>query len=93
MSNLFENLKQKIADAAGMAIQWVDEGYELEKVPENTAMKRLNICQACVNYDQENQKCKVCLCFMPFKVTLKYDPIKSGMALKKVEVQCPKKYW
>lgn len=77
-----------------LALKWIDDGFHLEKVSEQTAKMRIAICEGCEeHFIKDERRCDVCCCPMDFKVTLKYDPIESGFVLKKTLITCPKGKW
>lgn len=81
-----------LADAASLALRWIDDGFKLEKVDPETSALRLLICEACTDhFIKEERRCDVCCCPMDFKVTLKYDPIKG--IVRKTKVACPLEKW
>jgi hypothetical protein len=82
---------QAIADAASTALQWLDQGYSLEKVPEETRKFRIAICEGCPDFLNPDRRCARCCCPMDFKTTLKYVPF-SGI-VKKKPITCPVGKW
>lgn len=80
-----------LADAVSLGLKWIDDGFRLEKVDEETAKLRLAICEGCDRFIKEERRCSECCCPMDFKVTLKYDPIKGIM--KKTLITCPVGKW
>ncbi len=45
--------------------------FEVEKVDEQTAKQRYQVCKSCDKYDQSEDKCTVCGCFMETKTAMK----------------------
>lgn len=87
-----EPCNKGLADAVSLTLRWIDDGFNLEKVDEQTAAFRIAICEGCKeHFIQEERRCDVCCCPMDFKVTLKYDPVKGIM--KKTLITCPKDKW
>ena len=87
-----EPCNKGLADAVSLTLKWIDDGFHLEKVGEETSKMRIAICEGCTeHFIAEERRCDVCCCPMDFKVTLKYDPIKGIM--KKTLITCPLEKW
>lgn len=98
MGSTLQNQKQPtkcnkgLADIVSLSLRWIDEGFELRKVDEQTSALRIAICEGCKeHFIPDERRCDICCCPMDFKVTLEYDPIKGIM--KKTKVSCPKGKW
>jgi len=87
-----EPCNKGLADAVSLTLKWIDDGFRLEKVSEETAAMRIAICEGCTaHFITEERRCDICCCPMDFKVTLKYDPIQGIM--KKTLIACPANKW
>ncbi len=40
--------------------------------------EKYEICKKCENFISLTKQCKICMCFMPFKVKLKMNPCPEG---------------
>lgn len=80
------------ADIVSAGLQWLDKGFTLEKVDDQTAEMRIAICEGCLErFIQSERRCAECCCPMDFKTTLKYDPFQG--ITKKTLIQCPLGKW
>ena len=89
-----EPCNKGLADAVSLGLKWIDDGFGLTKVSEETAQMRIAICEGCTqHFIREERRCDVCWCPMDFKVTLKYDPFNLKQIVKKTLIVCPKGKW
>lgn len=72
---------------------YVDQGIQVVLVPPEMRQIRLNICENCDLFDQEQRRCTHCKCFMDIKTTLRYDPVESAKQGKRVKCACPINKW
>lgn len=63
----FEEYKKNLGDAR----PWDLINPNVEKVLEQEAKLRLEICRSCPELTEHTEQCKKCLCFMPAKVKIK----------------------
>ena len=82
-----------VADAASIALRWIDKGFNLEKVDDVTQKVRISLCESCEYFEPIERRCLECCCPMDFKTTLLYDPIKMGIMFKKTKIACPIGKW
>lgn len=86
--------KNIAADITSTALQWIDKGFHLVKVPNDVQQLRIKICENCPFFEEEDRRCTSCGCpNMDFKTSLKYDPIKTGLVAKKTLITCPENHW
>jgi hypothetical protein len=93
---MLDSVKNFAADITSATIQWIDAGYDLTKVPDEVQALRIKICESCPagKFEQKDRRCTSCGCpNMDFKASLKYDPIESGLVMKKTLITCPENYW
>jgi len=91
-----DSAKNIAADITSTALQWIDKGFDLVKVPNETQQLRIKICESCPSkkFEEKDRRCTSCGCpNMDFKTSLKYDPIKTGMVMKKELITCPENHW
>lgn len=81
------------ADVVSTGLQWIDKGFELAKVSEEVRQLREAICKGCDDVIPADFRCAHCCCPMEFKITLKYDPIKTAEKMKKTLIVCPLGKW
>lgn len=84
--------KLLLGKAGSMALKMLSQGLEFELVEEATVGHRLAICNRCESLTASRQ-CRECGCEVDFKVTLKTDPIRTGMNFRKMVNKCPKGNW
>lgn len=89
-----DSAKNIAADVVSAGLQWINKGFDLVKVPDDVQKVRIAICEGCPKFEEKDRRCSECGCpNMDFKTSLKYDPIKTGLVLKKTEIKCPLNNW
>lgn len=89
-----DSVKKIAADVTSATLQWVDKGFDLVKVPQEIQQVRIKICESCPKFEEKDRRCLECGCpNMDFKTSLKFDPIKSGLVVKKELITCPLNHW
>lgn len=84
-------IKSLIGRAGSRVLKMLDEGFDFEQVTEETAQRRLAICQGCDKIDGD--QCSVCGCEVAFKVTLKTNPVLTVFKAEKTDNKCPAGKW
>lgn len=75
-------------------VEWMaTKGVATDKVPEQVAAERLEICERCEHFIKATRQCGKCLCFMDVKTKLVYDPVESVKQLEEIKTFCPVGKW
>ena len=75
---MLNTIKKRISKLTAEAQAALIEEYvnlaDTPKVSEEEFLKRIAICEACPNFDDNSRRCKLCLCPMDVKATLEINP-------------------